>query len=119
MAAADVAATLTAVGAHAAAAHDGPAKASVLVQEANVLGVPARWTGLPQAKEEELAGHALWVAGASSSTSGLRADARSQLAWERAAVGDEHGALRELDWAVGKLSGRDGVCTRWTSCMAR
>jgi hypothetical protein len=86
--------------AHAEAAHDGPAKAWVLIQEAAVFGVPARWTGLPQPQEAELAAGALWAAGASTGTSGLRAAARWQLAWERAATGDEHGALQEAECAA-------------------
>jgi hypothetical protein len=83
---------------HAAGAGDGPLTAQVLVLKRDEEAA-ARHRGAGSATSVQLLTAALEAAGSSRETASLRAGILYRMAWERAALGDVHGALLELEGA--------------------
>jgi hypothetical protein len=84
---------------HADAASDGPLRAQALVLQRDDDGAATHLVNAGNQASVKLLRAALDAAGAGRDTAGLRAAVLYRLAWERAALGDRHGALQELDGA--------------------
>jgi hypothetical protein len=84
---------------HADAAGDGPLRAQALVLQRDEDGATAHLASAGSAAAVTLLRAALHAAGSSRDTASLRAAILYRLAWERAALGDAHGALQELEGA--------------------
>lgn len=84
---------------HAKAAGDGPLKAQALVLQRDEDGATAHLDSAGSAAAVTLLAAALDAAGSRRETAALRATILYRLGWERAALGDAHGALQELEGA--------------------
>lgn len=82
--------------AHAHQAEDGPLGAQALMLRRDEDGAAGHAVGAGSQRSIRLLTAALDAAGASRSSASLRAAILYRLAWERAALGDTHGALQEL-----------------------
>jgi hypothetical protein len=84
---------------HAKEAGDGPLRAQALVLKRDEDGAAGHSAGAGSAASVKLLSAALNAAGVGRETASLRAAVLYRLAWERAALGDVHGALQELEGA--------------------
>ncbi len=89
---------------HADAAGDGPLRAQALVLQRDADGVAGHMTDAGSEASLTLLRAALSAAGSGRDTASLRAGILYRLAWERAALGDAHGALLELEGADASLA---------------
>jgi hypothetical protein len=85
--------------AHAHQAGDGPLQAQALMLRRDDDGAAGHAAGAGSQRSIRLLTAALDAAGAGRGTASLRAAILYRLAWERAALGDTHGALQELEGA--------------------
>jgi hypothetical protein len=84
---------------HANGAGDGPLKAQALMLQRDGDGEAGRAAGGGSQASLKLLTAALDAAGSGQSSASVRAGVLFRLAWERAALGDVHGALQELEGA--------------------
>ncbi|MDB5067819.1 MAG: hypothetical protein JWM18_4253 [Chloroflexi bacterium] len=84
---------------HADAAGDGPLRAQALVLQRDGEGVAGHMMDAGSQASVKLLRAALHAAGSGRDTASLRAGVHYRLAWERATLGDAHGALQELEGA--------------------
>jgi hypothetical protein len=85
-------------------AGDGPLKAQALMLQRAGDGEAGRAAGGGSQASLKLLTAALDAAGSSQSSASVRAGVLFRLAWERAALGDVHGALQELEGADGSAA---------------
>lgn len=84
---------------HAKEAGDGPLRAQALVLKRDEDGVAGHMMDAGSEASVKLLRAALDAAGSTRGSASLRAGVLYRLAWERAALGDAHGALQELEAA--------------------
>lgn len=85
--------------AHAHMCGDGPLQAQALMLRRDEDGAAGQAVGAGSQRSIQLLTAALNTAGSGRSTASLRAALLYRLAWERATLGDTHGALQELQGA--------------------